>query len=314
MRDATDTFFAHALGSSTPVETFFTPARGSSTPVETFFAHAWGSSTPVETLFAPACGSSTTVETFFAPACGSSTTVETFFAPARGSSTTVEIFFAHAHPKWLIFDHFHRAGAIFLSQRHPERPPGATQGRSFFHAAPRDDTESPPVWRAPRGMGPGHGAGGWRPGRGGPLTATSRARLEGAGGTGGPGCGARRRWRGLAGQRGDAPSEARGADGSRAGRRPRAHKAARPANTPHGTQNTSGATSSNTREQTARGADGERAGSPRGGRISVGATSPPHHVGITKPPDPTGAGRLRQSARETQRRITTISGSPRPLS
>ena len=34
--------------------------------------------------------------------------------------------------------------------------------------------------------------------------------------------------RGLAGLRDDAPSEARGADGSRAGRRPRAHQAARP--------------------------------------------------------------------------------------
>ena len=44
----------------------------------------------------------------------------------------------------------------------------------------------------------------------------------------GPGCGARGRRRGLAGLRDDAPSEARGADGSRAGRRPRAHKAARP--------------------------------------------------------------------------------------
>ena len=43
----------------------------------------------------------------------------------------------------------------------------------------------------------------------------------------GPGCGARGRWRGLAGLRDDAPSEARGADGERAGRRPRAHKAAR---------------------------------------------------------------------------------------
>ena len=42
--------------------------------------------------------------------------------------------------------------------------------------------------------------------------------VEGAGGT----CrGARGRWRGLAGLRDDAPSEARGADGSRAGRRPR---------------------------------------------------------------------------------------------
>ena len=38
------------------------------------------------------------------------------------------------------------------------------------------------------------------------------------------------RRRGLAGLRGDAPSEARGADGSRAGRRPPAHTAARPHN------------------------------------------------------------------------------------
>ena len=52
--------------------------------------------------------------------------------------------------------------------------------------------------------------------------------VEGAGGIGGPGCGARGRWRGLAGLRGDAPSEARGVGGSRAGRRPRALKAARP--------------------------------------------------------------------------------------
>ena len=44
-------------------------------------------------------------------------------------------------------------------------------------------------------------------------------------------CGGHRQ--GLAGQRVDAPSEARGADGSRAGRRPRAHQAARP-HTPTG--------------------------------------------------------------------------------
>ena len=45
----------------------------------------------------------------------------------------------------------------------------------------------------------------------------------------GPGCSTRGRRRGLAGLRTDTPSEARGADGSRAGRRPRAHQAARPA-------------------------------------------------------------------------------------
>ena len=54
---------------------------------------------------------------------------------------------------------------------------------------------------------------------------TSTASVEGAGG---PGCGARGRRRGLAGLRDDAPSEARSADGSRAGRHPRAHQAARP--------------------------------------------------------------------------------------
>ena len=84
--------------------------------------------------------------------------------------------------------------------------------------------------------GPGCGARGrWR-GLAGIFTATRphwcggrrRARRARAGFEAGPGCGARGRWRGLAGLRDDAPSEARGADGSRAGRRPRAHQAARP--------------------------------------------------------------------------------------
>ena len=264
----------------------------------------------------PARGSSTPVETLFAPARGSSITNETLFSPAWGASTTVEIFFAHAHSKGLIFDYFHRAGAIFLSQRHPERPPGATQGRSFFHAAPSGPQREPAAL-------PGRGARGWRGLAGQRVNAQSThqrpgtAGVKGAGGTGGPGCGARGRWRarpgfratrqphastpgptgvegaggicrgaggrwrGLAGLRGDAPSEARSADGSRAGRRPRAQPAARPNNTPRGARNTNGAT---------------------------------RHVATTKPPSPTGAGRLRQSAREGQRRITTMSGSPRPLS
>ena len=105
---------------------------------------------------------------------GSGIPVETLFAPAWGASTPVETFFAHAHPKWLIFDHFHLAGAIFLSQRHPKLPPGATQGRSFFHTAPRDDTESPPVWRAPEGAAavPVGGGGAWPS-----FEATRRAKL-----------------------------------------------------------------------------------------------------------------------------------------
>ena len=97
--------------------------------------------------------------------------------------------------------------------------------------------QAPQVWRAP-GSGGSEGlaavpvGGGAWPG----FETTGRTRqqrprptgVEGVGGIGGPGCGARGRWRGLAGLRGDAPSEARGADGSRAGRRPRAHQAARP--------------------------------------------------------------------------------------
>ena len=68
-----------------------------------------------------------------------------------------------------------------------------------------------------------------RPGRASPST-TSAAGVEGAGG---PGRGAGGRRRGLAGLRDDAPSKARGADGSRAGRRPAAHTAARPIKSGH---------------------------------------------------------------------------------
>ena len=74
------------------------------------------------------------------------------------------------------------------------------------------------------------------------ASTTGPTGVEGAGGTGGPGCGARGRWRGLAGLRDDAPSEARGADGERAGRRPRAHTAARP-DTTRDARNTRGTTS-----------------------------------------------------------------------
>ena len=180
---------------------------------------------------------------------GSGIPVETFFAPAWGASTPVETFFAHAHPKWLIFDHFHLAGAIFLSQRHPKLPPGATQGRYFFHTAPRDDTESPPVCRAPRGMGPGRDAGGrWRGLAGHRDDAPSHTSA-----TRPHCCGGRRRDRraraGLeidhserssrvaisrAGRRPQAHSAARptGQEAQRAGRRPQAHRAARPSRQP----------------------------------------------------------------------------------
>ena len=254
----------------------------------------------------PARGSSTPVETLFAPARGSSITNETLFSPAWGASTTVEIFFAHAHSKGLIFDYFHRAGAIFLSQRHPERPPGATQGRSFFHAAPSGPQREPAAL-------PGRGARGWR---------------------------------GLAGQRGDAPNHTpahqaplawRAPEGWRArlrcpwavagpGRASRSTTPSRQARVwrsrgraaAHGHTKQPGPPTHHTApgtpaepQATTHGADSSRAAGPTGAQNTSGAT---RHVATTKPPSPTGAGRLRQSAREGQRRITTMSGSPRPLS
>ncbi len=215
----------------------------------------------------PARGSSTPVETLFAPARGSSITNETLFSPAWGASTTVEIFFAHAHSKGLIFDYFHRAGAIFLSQRHPERPPGATQGRSFFHAAPSGPQREPAAL-------PGRGARGWRglAGQRGDApnhTPAHQAPLawrapEGPEGLAAVPVGGGRARAGLEIDHSE-PSGSRVAI-SRAGRRPRAHKAARPANTPHGARNTSGATSNNTRRGTARGAG------PTGAENTSGAT------------------------------------------
>ena len=103
---------------------------------------------------------------------------------------------------------------------------------------------------------------------------TSATRLETAAEPGqasrhGPGRGAGGRRRGLAGQRVDAPSEARGADGSRAGRRPRAHRAARPTAGSDGARNTSGATSTTERRslRTPRSTPGSgRPGGRRGDR------------------------------------------------
>ena len=74
--------------------------------------------------------------------------------------------------------------------------------------------------------------------------------VVGAGGSGGTCRGAGGRRRGLAGLRDDAPSEARSADGSRAGRRPPAHTAAEPS----GAQNTRGAPSNQATTQRKRAA------------------------------------------------------------
>ena len=120
-----------------------------------------------------------------------------------------ETFFAPARRKVQYFAHFELAGAIFLSHRHPTGPHGATQGRTLFHTTPR----APPAWQTPKkpqnptaipvgGMAwpdnePTRQTTGYHTQRPGPTG------VEGAGGTG---CGARGRWRGLTGQRADAPS------------------------------------------------------------------------------------------------------------
>ena len=116
-------------------------------------------------------------------------------------------------------------------------------------AQPRTATQAPPVWRVPEGT---EGTGGLRadapirichraplgreagyPGGGthavGPGRAshsdTSAAGVEGAGGHGGPGCGARGRRRGLAGLRDDAPSHAQRHKRRRCGGRRRVRRA-----------------------------------------------------------------------------------------
>ena len=109
------------------------------------------------------------------------------------------------------------------------------------------------------------------------------ADMEGTGGSGGPDCGAGGRRQGLAGQRVDAPSEARGADDSRAGRRPRAHQAAR-----HHEQRRGRAAA---HEHTKQPGTTTRSSTAQN---TSGAT---HYRGIAKPPSPAGAGRLNQYQR-----------------
>ena len=83
------------------------------------------------------------------------------------------------------------------------RCPWAAAGPGRHHTAPK----APPAWRAPEGpVGltavPVGGGGAWTA----PHSTEGATGVEGAGGTRGPDCGARGRWRGLAGLRDDAPS------------------------------------------------------------------------------------------------------------
>ena len=142
------------------------------------------------------------------------------------------------------------------------------------------------------------------------LRAEEQAHISTPGPTGVKGAGgicrgAGGRWRGLAGLRGDAPSEARSADGSRAGRRPPAHTAAGPS----GTRNTRGYT------QQPGPAGHAQQPAPAGGRglrhpEHQRRNMPPRHNKTARP----HWSRAAQSVSKAQRRITTMSGSPRPLS
>ena len=116
-------------------------------------------------------------------------------------------------------------GKLHHTQRHKRRRCGGRRRVRRARAGFEIDHSEPQarVWRS-RG----------RPDPTAPRTpAAPPATKQQGQGAGGPGCGTRGRRRGLAGLRDDAPSEARSADGSRAGRRPRAHQAARPSRAHH---------------------------------------------------------------------------------
>ena len=72
------------------------------------------------------------------------------------------------------------------------------------------------------------------------FQATGPTGMQGAGGAAGPGYGTRGQRQGLAGQRDDAPSGARCADGERAGRRPRRSPAPLVCRAPEGPEGTGG--------------------------------------------------------------------------
>ena len=144
------------------------------------------------------------------------------------------------------------------------------------------------------------------PGRASPSD-TSAAGLEGTGGTGRPGCSAGGRRQGLAGQRVDAPSEARSADGGRAA----AHEHTKQPGT---TSNaTGGPPPTGTPSSPA-----PQPGPPPPGTPAAPSTPPEHQRRNTPPRHSKAArprrGRAAQPVSEDHRRTTTMSGLPRPLS
>ena len=125
--------------------------------------------------------------------------------------------------------------------------------------------QAAPVWRAPEGTGRLRGAEPNEVRQ--PSLAGSRTRMGRSQPQASPDWRPPRGLQGLAGLRDDAPSEARSADGERAGR-------------PRGGR----------RSGEARSADGERAGRPRGGRRSGEARSADSSRAGRRPPAHTAAG------------------------
>ena len=167
------------------------------------------------------------------------------------------------HPKHPKFAQFHRSGLHF-GRIHPQHRQCGDSSKAYGDchsvrgrrslAGHRKRRTEPHVNNLPTGMEGAGGSGGPDRGAGGRQQGLAMLRddapirinhhdptgVGSAGGHGWPGptapgiparqgCGARGRRQGLAGQRADTPSDARSADGSRAGRRPRAqaHQAAR---------------------------------------------------------------------------------------
>ena len=157
--------------------------------------------------------------------------------------------------------------------RAPEGPAAVPVGGGGARTTHRQ--QAPPDWIPPRSLArlqdtglaavPVGGGGAWPGSETTHRVTRQRPRTTGLERTGGTCRGAGGRRRGLAGQRVDAPSEARGADGSRAGRRPPAHTAAGP----DGTRNTRGTASTVERRslRTPRSTPGSgRPGGHRGGQ------------------------------------------------
>ena len=125
--------------------------------------------------------------------------------------------------------------------RAPEGPAAVPVGGGGARTTHRQ--QAPPDWIPPRSLArlqdtglaavPVGGGGAWPGSETTHRVTRQRPRTTGLERTGGTCRGAGGRRRGLAGLRDDAPSEARGADGERAGRRPPAHTAARPIKAGH---------------------------------------------------------------------------------